>query len=147
MKTLRSAAWLMVVGFVAAPCFAHHMAVIVSPGNSVQDVSSAELGKIFRTETKKWPSGRSITVVVHRASTGEAVTMERLNKMSAREWQSWVAEHQDLVKLVDSDEEALSYVSSTPGAIGMIDVRSVTDRVKVVRVDGKLPLEDGYLSH
>jgi ABC-type phosphate transport system substrate-binding protein len=147
VKTLRSAARLMVVAFVAVPCFAHHMAVIVSPDNSVQDVSSAQLSKIFRSETKKWPSGRSITLVLHRASAGEAVTVERLNKMSAREWQSWVAEHHDSVKVVDSDEEVLSYVASTPGAIGLIDVRSVNDRVKVVRVDGKFPLEDGYLPH
>jgi phosphate transport system substrate-binding protein len=137
----------MVVAFVAVPCFAHHMAVIVSPDNSVQDVSSAQLSKIFRSETKKWPSGRSITLVLHRASAGEAVTVERLNKMSAREWQSWVSEHHDSVKVVDSDEEVLSSVASTPGAIGLIDVRSVNDRVKVVRVDGKLPLEDGYLPH
>lgn len=147
MKTLRLATCLMLVAFVAAPCFAHHMAVIVSPDNSVQDVSSAQLGKIFRSETRKWPSGRSIILVLHRASAGEAVTMERLNKMSAREWQSLVAERHDFVNVVDSDEEALSFVASTPGAIGLIDVRSVNDRVKVVRVDGKLPLEEGYLSH
>ena len=80
MRTLRSAGWLMVVAFVAAPCFAHHMAVIVYPDNSIQDVSSAQLGKIFRSETKKWPSGRSISLVLHRASAGEAVTMERLKQ-------------------------------------------------------------------
>ena len=123
------------------------MAVIVSPENSIQDVSSLLLSKIFRAETKKWPSGRNIILIVHRASAGETVTMERLNKMSAKQWQSWVLEHKDALKIVDSDEEVLSYVASTPGAVGMVDVRLVNDRVKVVRVDGKLPLEDGYLSH
>jgi len=35
----------------------------------------------------------------------------------------------------------------TPGAIGLVNVRSVNDRVNVVRVNGKLPLEAGYLPH
>jgi len=51
------------------------------------------------------------------------------------------------VKLVDSDDEVLTYVQSTPGAVGLVDVRSVTDRVNIIRVDGKVPMEDGYLPH
>jgi hypothetical protein len=38
-------------------------------------------------------------------------------------------------------------VSSTPGAIGFVDEHSITDRVGIVKVDGKLPLEAGYLPH
>jgi hypothetical protein len=48
---------------------------------------------------------------------------------------------------VDSDQDVLALVESTPGAVGLVDVRSVTDRVKIVHVDGKLPMEDGYLPH
>jgi ABC-type phosphate transport system substrate-binding protein len=44
----------------AAPCFAHHMAVVVSKQNGVSAVSSAQLSKIFLAETKKWPDGKSI---------------------------------------------------------------------------------------
>lgn len=147
MNTLRSAVLLVAVALVAAPCFAHHMAVIVSQENSVENLSSVQLGKIFRSETKKWPSGRNITLVLHHASAGEAITIEHLNKMSAQQWQVWMTEHKDSLKLVDSDEEVLSYVASTPGAVGLVDVRSVNNRVRVVHVDGKLPLEAGYLPH
>jgi hypothetical protein len=38
-------------------------------------------------------------------------------------------------------------VASTPGAIGFVEEHSITDRVVVVRVDGKLPMESGYLPH
>jgi phosphate transport system substrate-binding protein len=147
VKTLRSITWLMGVALAAAPCFAHHMAVIVSQDNTVQNLSSAQLSKIFRSEIRKWPSGRDLTVVVHRASSGERATIEHLNKMSAAEWQQWMSEHQDSLKIVDTDEEVLSYVAANPGAVGLIDVRSVNDRVRVVHVDGKLPLEAGYLPH
>jgi len=60
---------------------------------------------------------------------------------------SGAIEHRDSLKLVDSDEDVLSIVESLPGAVGLVEVRSVTDRVKIVHVDGKLPMEDGYLPH
>jgi ABC-type phosphate transport system substrate-binding protein len=128
-------------------CFAHHMAVVVSKQNGVSALSSAQLRKIFLVETKKWPDGRSIQLVMHRASNGEAVTLQRLNKMSAQQWQNWVSEHKDSVTLVDSDEDVLNYVENTPGAVGLVDVRSVNDHVNIVRVDGKVPMEAGYLPH
>jgi hypothetical protein len=32
-------------------------------------------------------------------------------------------------------------------AIGFVEERSITDRMDVVKVDGKLPMEAGYLPH
>jgi hypothetical protein len=34
-----------------------------------------------------------------------------------------------------------------PGALGLVDVRSVDGTINVVRVDDKLPMESGYLPH
>lgn len=131
----------------AAPACAHHMAVVVSKQNPVTSITSAELGRVFRGETKRWPDGKSIQLVVHRSSSGEAETLERLNKMSAQEWHRWVAGHKDLLVLADSDDDVLNYVEHTPGAIGLVEVHSLDDRVVVVRVDGKVPMEAGYLPH
>jgi phosphate transport system substrate-binding protein len=147
VKICRSAVILVIALGLAAPCFAHHMAVVVSKQNVVANMTSLQLSKIFRGETKKWPDGKSITVVLHRASAGESITLQRLNRMSAQQWQAWITDHKDLVKLVDSDDEVLAFVESKPGAIGLVDVRSVNNRVTIVRVDGKVPMEDGYLSH
>jgi len=123
------------------------MAVVVSEQNAVTNLTSSQLGKIFRTETKKWPDGRDIIVILHRASAGEATTLQHLNKMSSTQFQAWSHEHRDQCKFVDSDEDLLKTVESTPGAIGLVDVRMVNGKIKVVHVDGKLPLEEGYLSH
>lgn len=130
-----------------APCFAHHMAVVVSKQNGVTAVSSAQLRKIFLVETRKWADGKSIQVVLHRASNGEAITLQRLNKMSTQQWNNWITAHKDSLRLVDSDEDVLEYVENTPGAVGLVDVRSVNDHVNIVRVDGKVPMEEGYLPH
>ena len=132
---------------LATPCFAHHMAVVVSKDNSVDKVTSAQLGKIFRAETKKWPDGKLVVLVIHRASPGEAITLQHLNKMTATQFQAWATEHRDSMRLVDSDEDVLTIVETTPGAVGLVDVRSLTDRVKLIHVDGKVPMEDGYLPH
>jgi hypothetical protein len=38
-------------------------------------------------------------------------------------------------------------VKAEPGALGLIEVRSIDNTVSVIRVDGKLPMELGYLPH
>jgi ABC-type phosphate transport system substrate-binding protein len=147
VRNSRSAAAVLFAIMSVAPCFAHHMAVVVSKQNGVNALSSAQLRRIFRAETKKWVDGKSIQLVLHRASNGEAITLQRLNKMSAQQWHNWMAEHKESLTLVDSDEDVLNYVENTPGAVGLVDVRSVNDHVNIVRVDGKVPMEEGYLPH
>jgi len=53
-------------------------------------------------------------------------------------------EHNKAVIMVASEDEMLKSVAAIPGAVGLVDVYSITEHVKVVRVDGKLPLEQGY---
>jgi phosphate transport system substrate-binding protein len=132
---------------LTTPCFAHHMAVVVSKDNAVDNMTSAQLGKVFRAETRKWSDGKPVVLVFHRASAGELVTLQHLNKMTAAQLQAWITDHHDSLKLVDSDQDVLSTVENNSGAVGLVDVRSVNDHVKIVHVDGKLPMEDGYLSH
>ena len=132
---------------LSTPCFAHHMAVVVSKDNGVGNMTSIQLSKLFRAETRKWNDGKFVVLVIHRASPGEAITLQHLNKMTSAQFQAWIIEHRDSLKLVDSDEDVISVVESTPGAVGLVEVHSLTDRVKIVRVDGKVPMEDGYLPH
>jgi ABC-type phosphate transport system substrate-binding protein len=129
------------------PCFAHHMAVVVNKDNAVGEVSSAHLSKIFRLEVKKWHDDKDVILVLHKSSSGEMSTLERLSKMSPSELKSFIAAHQGSITMVDSDEDVLKVVETMPGAVGLVDVRSINDQVNVVRVDGKLPMEDGYLPH
>ena len=133
--------------FSLLPCFAHHMAVVVNKDNNLGDVSSAHLAKIIRLDVKKWHDGKDVILVLHKDSAGELSTLERLSKMSASELKSFIAAHEGSITTVDSDEDVLKVVETTPGAVGLVDVRSINDQVNVVRVDGKLPMEDGYLPH
>jgi phosphate transport system substrate-binding protein len=147
MRVQRATALLVFLLTFLTPCFAHHMAVVVNKDNPVDNVTPAHLARIFRSEIKRWADGKAVVLVLHKDSAGEAETMQRLNKMSAAEWKALMAEHKDSISLVESDAEVLKLVQSTPGAIGLVDVRSVDNTIRVVRVDGKLPMESGYLPH
>jgi ABC-type phosphate transport system substrate-binding protein len=138
---------LALLGIFLTPCFAHHTAVVVNKENAVENVTSAHLVKIIRGEIKKWPDGKSIVLVLHKDSAGETETLERLNKMSATEWKTFVSAHKDSIQFVDSDADVLKEVQSEAGAIGLIEVHSIDNSVNVVHVDGKLPMEFGYLPH
>jgi ABC-type phosphate transport system substrate-binding protein len=145
---IRSAVYLFAfLGACLTPCFAHHMAVVVNKDNAVGNVSSAHLVKIIRGEVKKWPDGKNIVLVLHRGSAGEAETLERLNRMSDGEWKSFLAVHKDSFLFVDTDADVLKAVQADPGAVGLIEVHSIDNSINVVKVDGKLPMESGYLPH
>src|SRR5271165_1841619 len=145
---IRSA--IYVLAFLSAtltPCFAHHTAVVVNKDNAVDNVSSAHLVRIIRGEIKKWPDGKNIVLVLHKESAGETETLERLNKMSDAEWKSFLTAHKDSILFVDTDADVLKAVQAEPGGIGLIEVHSIDNSINVVHVDGKLPMEAGYLPH
>src|ERR1700683_3599006 len=129
------------------PCFAHHMAVVVNRDNNVGNVTSVHLSRIFRAEVKKWPDGKSVVLVLRKDSAGEAETLQRLIKMNDGDWKALIAAHKDLIVMADSDADVLKIVQTTTGAIGFVGGRSVDNTINVVRVDGKLPMESGYLPH
>jgi ABC-type phosphate transport system substrate-binding protein len=123
------------------------MAVVVNKENSVQNVTSAHLAKILRGEVKKWPDGRNVVLVLHTSSPGEMTTLQHLSKMSEADVKALLAAHNDAIQTVASDADVIDAVASTSGAIGFVEEHSITDRVGVIRVDGKLPMESGYLPH
>jgi hypothetical protein len=147
MRFQRVAVLLAFLLTFLTPCFAHHMAVVVNKDNNVENVTSVHLSRIFRSEVKKWPDGKTVVLVLHKDSPGETETLQRLIKMSAGEWKALIDAHKDSIVMADSDADVLKIVKTTPGAVGFVDVRSVDNTINVVRVDGKLPMESGYLPH
>jgi len=105
------------------------------------------LAKIFKGEVKKWSDGKNVVLVLHNSSPGEMATLQHLSKMSEADVKALLASHKDEIRAVQSDADVIDAVASTPGAIGFVEEHSITDRVAVVRVDGKLPMEAGYLPH
>jgi phosphate transport system substrate-binding protein len=130
-----------------SPCFAHHIAVVVNKENNVGKLTSAQLAKIFRGETKTWLGGAPIVVVLHEDSAGELSTLEKLLKLSAEDCKALLASRKDSIQMVGSDDAVLKAVQGNPGAIGFVEVHGIDGTVNVVSIDGKLPMEAGYLNH
>ncbi|HEX7288178.1 MAG TPA: hypothetical protein VF532_18475 [Candidatus Angelobacter sp.] len=130
---------------LAATCQAKQLAVIVNKSNNVGGITAGDLSKLFKFDNHKWPDGRNVVLVLRDPSTPEMKTaLEKLYHMQLEEFMNLLASHRAGVVIVKSEEELLKSVESIPGAVGLVDVYSITSRVRVLKVDGKLPLEQGY---
>jgi len=129
----------------------HSLAVIVNRSNPVENVSFAELRKIFLGERSHWSNGRRITVVMLDSGRPEREAVIRnVYQMKERDFNryfmqaTFVGEVFSAPKTLATPTGARKFVFNLPGAIGYVPVDDVDDSVKVVRVDGRLPGEEGY---
>lgn len=130
---------------LAATCEARQLAVIVDKTNNTGGLSTMDLTKVFKFDNHKWPDGRPVILVLRDPSTPEMKTaIEKLYHMQVDQFKSLLAAHASAVILVRSEDELLKSVEAIPGAVGLVDVYSINGRVNVLKVDGKLPLEQGY---
>ncbi len=89
-----------------------------------------------------------MTLVLYQVNKPEMqLALQKLYKMSPDEMKTLISSHRTSVVTVESEEALLKAVVTIPGAIGLIDVYSITNKVNVLKVDGRLPLDQGYLLH
>ena len=136
---------LLLTAGLAASCEARQLAVIVDKTNNTGGLSTTDLTKVFKFDSHKWPDGRPVILVLRDPSTPEMKTaIEKLYHMQVDEFKALLAAHASGVIIVRSEDELLKSVEAIPGAVGLVDVYSINGRVNVLKVDGKLPLEQGY---
>jgi ABC-type phosphate transport system substrate-binding protein len=137
---------------LATAAQAKDVAVIVNKSNSLKSVSLADLTRIYKLKTRNWSSGRDILLVVRDPdSSAMKLPLRKLN-MSAAEMKELIASSRKsgdsvVVMVVPSDEVLVKAVATNPGAIGLVDVYSITSAIAVLRIEGKVPLEPGYALH
>jgi len=132
---------------VSATCSAKTLAVIVDKSNTLAGITAADLSKVFKFDSRKWPDGRDVVLVLPGPATPEMqILVEKLYHMPPGEVKNLVASHKNVV-IANSEEQMLKSVETIPGAVGLVDVYDITSRVNILRIDGKLPLEQGYLLH
>jgi len=142
-RLLLALAWV-----VAASGTAHakQLAIVADAANSTTNLTSAELVKIFNAHTRSWPDGKPITIVLRDPSSADMqLILKRVFNMTADEARTFIHAHVGTMVVADSDSEVQRFVANTRGAIGVVDLYSLTKDVRVVKIDGKLPVEQGYL--
>ena len=137
-----------------APASARDIALISNKANAPTNINLVELVKICKGQTNHWPDGKAVTLVTRAASVPEMkVVLEKVYGMTQAEVDAAIssANHgrvsHPAIVVVESDDVLVQRVESTPGAVGLVDVYSITGGVTVMKVGGKLPLEPGYPLH
>ena len=127
------------------------IAVVVHPDTPVTDLSLAEVRKVLLGERQYWTSKLPVVLLIRAPVARERdVVLRVIYQMSEAQFkQYWVAkifraEVASPPKIVYSNDVQLELVSAIPGAIAFVDARNVRPGLKVLRVDGHLPGEQGY---
>jgi len=153
-----SATFLILAGLVclgwAPAAKAKDLAVISNKINGLQTIALADLVKVCKGDMHNWPDGRPVTFIMRDPMAPEMKLMvQKVYELKPEEVKELVAganhgrmNHPAIV-IVHSDEEVVARVQSVPGAVGVVDVYSITGGVAVVKVAGKNPFEPGYLLH
>jgi len=145
---------LLVVASWSTAVAAKDLALVSNKSNDVTEVSMPELVKICKGQTSRWPKGRPVTFFSRNPASPEMkLVLEKVYGMSKDEVSTLItsanhgrANHPAII-VVDSDRNLVEAVESTPGAVGLVDVYSITGGITVLRIEGKLPLEAGYPLH
>lgn len=117
------------------------IAVITDTSNSVLDVTSEELAKIYTGEISNWSElggeDQPIVVIGREAGSGTRDAFEELLE---------IADGCQYAQELDSTGAVLAKVASTPGAIGYVSLDVVDNTVTGLKIDGIEPTEEQILA-
>jgi ABC-type phosphate transport system substrate-binding protein len=137
---------LLVIASLSCAVQAKQLAVVADKSNATSNLTAADLIKIFNAHNRTWPDGKPITVVMKDPSSADMqLVLHKLFNMTPDQARTFIQSHRDAIMVADSDDAVVRFVSSSRGAIGVIDLYSLTKDVNVLKIDGKLPVEQGYL--
>jgi ABC-type phosphate transport system substrate-binding protein len=139
---------VLLVWVALLPCAvqAKQFAIVSDKANTTSNLTASELVKIFNVHSHSWPDGKPITVVMRDPSSADMqLVVRKLLNMTPEQAHAFVVAHRDAIMIADSDDAVMRFVSTSHGAIGVVDLYSLTQDVNVLKIDGKLPVEQGYL--
>lgn len=133
---------------------ARDLALVSNKANSLAGITLPDLVKVCKAQTNRWPDGKPVTLIMRAPSSPVMkLFLEKVYELSESQVKDLIANanhgraNHPAILIVDSDEDLVNKVASTPGAVGVVDVYAINSSVAVVKLSGKLPLEPGYLLH
>jgi len=130
------------------------LAIIVNRANSIDNLSAAELRRIFLGARGHWPSGRRITIVMMEPGQPErAAVLRQICQMSENEFNNhflhglFTGEVLVSPKILASPVGVRKFVFNVPGAIGYLRISDVDSSVKIVSIEERFPNEKVYPLH
>jgi ABC-type phosphate transport system substrate-binding protein len=127
------------------------LVIVVNRSNPVNDLSWAELRKIFLGNRSHWSNGRRITLVMREPGEAERMTMLRdvcgMNEDQLKNHYLhglYTGEILVSPKILASPTGVRKFVFNVPGAIGYMRLGDLDSTVKVLSIDELLPEDKGY---
>ncbi|PYU67032.1 MAG: hypothetical protein DMG49_20155 [Acidobacteria bacterium] len=122
------------------------LGIVVNRSNPVENLSFAELRKIFLGEQTHWSNGRRITVVMLEPGKQERqAVLAQIYRMDDKDFNKhflqgmFTGEIHAAPKTLATSTEVLKFVFNVPGAIGYVRGTEADESVKIVHVDSRLP--------
>lgn len=150
----RTRAVMLALGTLTVTAAAKDMALISNKNNSLPAITLTDLVKVCKGQVGRWPDGKPVTVVMRQPGSADLrIVEEKIYATTSADVRELIssANHnradRPAIIVGNSDEDIIHKVESIPGAIGLVDVYSITGAVQVVKIGGKLPLESGYPLH
>lgn len=130
------------------------IAVVVNSQNKMSDIKLTKLRKLMLGEETSWPDHLTVVVLLHSTGTPEQTALLRnVVQMNATQYrQYWMGkvfrgEASAEPVAVPSNGLASEFVATHPGAITLLRGSEVRRDLKVLKVEGILPGEEGYPLH
>jgi hypothetical protein len=130
------------------------LALVSNKSNSLPAIALPDLVKVCKGQMNRWPDGKPVTIVMRQPGSADMkMVEEKIYSLASQDVRELItsANHnraeRPAIILGNSDEEVIQKVESMPGAVGLVDIYSITGAVQVVKIGGKLPLESGYPLH
>ena len=127
------------------------VAIVAHPGVEVDNLSFDELRSIFLAEQQFWPDRSRIILLVRAPQSQERdVVLNQIYQMDEDRYRRyWIAkmfraEVPSGPKIVFSSDMTRDLVTVIPGSIAFMPASDVGPSLKVIRIDGRLPSDDGY---
>jgi hypothetical protein len=130
-------------------------AAVVHPSNPARDLPLRDVTSLFEGRTRQWPN-RSKVVLVERdaLSAPYRFLMAHLLNTTAGDYKrrlqsiEYGGDAPVSIKILNSDQAACQFVFNVPSAIAIVENNSLASApcrgVQVLKIDGKLPDQEGY---
>lgn len=126
------------------------LAIVVNRSNPVDNLSFAELRKIFIGDRSHWPNGHRIAVAMLDEGPERQTVLRLIYRMDENAYQDHLLRGMfrgDVFvppKTLSSPQILRLFVFNAPGAIGYLRASDVDESIKIVRIDGLLPDDKNY---
>lgn len=126
------------------------LAIIVSPSSKLTNLSVADLRRVFQSERLTDPDGVKLIALNHPPRTVDRVGFDHVvlgmdPEAVGRFWiDRKIRGGSGPPRTVESLATLRRVVEKLPGAIGYLRPGQLSNEVRAIRVDGKLPEDPGY---